>query len=104
MTRAATYPEVTPFGSGIASLGGLGRAVVSHVVAGIGAVVAVCAAGAIVTVAAAWIVAAALSTHSSLRASAPIGLQTVALANPHRARIDTAGLAAAYALELTRDA
>ena len=103
MMRAATFPEVTPFSSGVSSLGELRRVVVRHACLGLGALVAVGVTGAIVTTAAVWIVAGALSSHSSFRAKAPLGLETIALANTQRTRIDTARLAAAYALELSRE-
>jgi hypothetical protein len=103
MMRAATFPEVTPFSSGVSSLGELRRVVVRHACLGLGALVAVGVTGAAVTAAAVWIVAGALSTHSSFRAKAPLGLETIALANPQRTRIDTARLAAAYALDLARE-
>ncbi len=103
MMRAATFPEVTPFSSGVSSLGELRRVVVRHACLGLGALVAVGVTGAVVTTAAVWIVAGALSSHSSFRAKAPLGLETIALANTQRTRIDTARLAAAYALDLARE-
>jgi hypothetical protein len=90
---AATFPQVTPFGGRGFSFGDLRRVIVRHAVLGLAAVAAVCATGAIVTVAAAWIVAGTLSETSNFHARATAGLETIALARPYRSSFDTAYVA-----------
>jgi hypothetical protein len=104
MARAATFPEVNPFAAGISSLGEYRRVVLRHVGFGLGALAAVGTTGAVVTVAAAWMVATALSTHPAFDARVPVALQTTLPVSTQRARVDTARLAAAYASALAREA
>lgn len=95
MTCATTaYPGVTPYGGRILSLGASSRAVSKTIAVGLGSVAVTGAIIASVTVAAAWLVGAALSAHPHNHAEDLIGPDTIALTAANRrlaGRVDITG-------------
>ncbi|HEY2229134.1 MAG TPA: DUF2778 domain-containing protein [Xanthobacteraceae bacterium] len=89
--ESATFPEVTSFDSRI-SLGDLGRIVLCHLVTCLAAAAAIGVTASLVTLAAARIVAFALSDNPDLHTRAPTGLYTAALSNPYLMLADATGL------------
>jgi hypothetical protein len=95
--KSATFPEVTSFDSR-ASLGDLGRIVIRHAVTGLAAVAAIGLTTTLVMLAAARIVAVALSDNPDLHTRAPTGLYTAALRNPYLMQADATDLGEAALL------
>ena len=93
MTDAAFYTVPSLDGRGL-PLGNY-RRVLNGVLVGLGTVVVVCFLVTTVTVAATWIINTALATNPYIRAHAPIGSGTPALAKYSRAiaALDVAGSA-----------
>jgi hypothetical protein len=95
--KSATFPEVTSF-DGRVSLGDLGRIVIRHAVTSLAAVAAIGLATTLVTLAAARIVAVALSDNPDLHTRAPTGLYTAVLRNPYLMQADATDLGEAALL------
>ena len=74
----AAFPRPSPFDCREFTLGNRIRAISGGVVIGLGAAAAVCVTAAIVTVAAAWMVAASLSTNPYIHARASIAPEMIA--------------------------
>ncbi len=93
-SKAATFPNVTAFNARVFPPGDYRRAAVDYrrVVGGVVTVLAAIAAVGLmigtVTVAAAWIVAAAFTTDRNLQAGAPMALEMAFRVGPHRRLVD----------------
>jgi hypothetical protein len=98
-SRSATFPEVSSFDSR-ACLGDLGRIVLRHVVTSLAAMAAIGVTALLVTLAAARIVAVALSDNPDLHTRAPTGLYTAALSNPYLMLADATDLGESARLAL----
>jgi hypothetical protein len=88
---AAAFPEVVCFDARILSRGDP-RRVLSRILISLAIVAAAGVTAALITAAAAWIVATAISVNLNLHTKASIGLGTAALTDPYRTLADAADL------------
>ncbi len=87
---SAAFADVTAFDRRVFALGDCRRAIFGAVAVGLGTVTAAAVTAGFVTVAAGWIIAAALVGNPDLRARAPVALETPAPTAPFRRLADTA--------------